>query len=138
MTGLAETGLARGSRHPGRRGLLPAFVAGCGLLCAAAGMPARAMQPLPKGVAVLRLDTAAGKPVKSRRAYVRATASLSPHGSVDAGGRPTAELVPSPVRVRGRGNTSWEHPKKPLRLKFDAPTDLLGAGTAETWVLLAN
>lgn len=98
---------------------------------------AKGQAPPAPGVPTLSLETADGAPIRSRRTYVDGSVTLSAEG-VDAAGRPTADAAPSHVRVRGRGNTSWDHPKKPLRLRFDEPTDLLGAGAAETWVLLAN
>ena len=39
----------------------------------------------------------------------------------------------------GRGNSSWEnYEKKPYYLKLSTEADLLGMGTAQKWVLLAN
>ncbi len=40
--------------------------------------------------------------------------------------------------VKGRGNATWIHEKKPYNLKLVSPADLLGMGSAENWVLLAN
>ena len=42
------------------------------------------------------------------------------------------------VQIKGRGNTSWDEPKKPFRIKFANRVDLLGLGFARKWVLLAN
>jgi len=43
------------------------------------------------------------------------------------------------VTVRGRGNSTWRYfDKKPYKLKFTKPVDLLGMGAAKEWVLLAN
>ena len=39
----------------------------------------------------------------------------------------------------GRGNSSWEnYEKKPYNLKLSAEADLLGMGSAQKWILLAN
>ena len=94
--------------------------------------------PPPPGIPVLRIDTDGAAPIVSRRQYARGSVSLAANGGVDSTGRPMAGLATTPIRVRGRGNTSWEHPKKPWRLKFDNATDILGMGAAKTWVLLAN
>ncbi len=42
------------------------------------------------------------------------------------------------VSVKGRGNTSWYAEKKPYNLTLQEETDLLGMGTAQRWVLLAE
>lgn len=42
------------------------------------------------------------------------------------------------VEVKGRGNLTWNKPKKPYQVKFSGKTDLLGLGRAKKWVLLAN
>ena len=40
--------------------------------------------------------------------------------------------------VRGRGNSTWGYPKKPMRIKFDDKTSLFGLAAEKSWVLLAN
>ena len=40
--------------------------------------------------------------------------------------------------IRGRGNSTWQEPKKPYRLKFSNKIDLFGNGKAKKWVLLAD
>ena len=42
------------------------------------------------------------------------------------------------VRVKGRGNGTWMHEKKPYQIKFKKKVDLFGMGKAKKWVLLAN
>jgi hypothetical protein len=41
-------------------------------------------------------------------------------------------------RIRGRGNSTWWHPKKPYRLKFRESISFFGLPAAENWVLLAE
>ena len=43
-----------------------------------------------------------------------------------------------PMNIRGRGNSSWDWPKKPYRLKFDYKVALPGLRPAKNFVLLAN
>ena len=45
---------------------------------------------------------------------------------------------PGTIKVRGRGNWTWNQNKKPYQLTFEKPTDLLGMGKAKKWILLAN
>jgi hypothetical protein len=40
--------------------------------------------------------------------------------------------------IRGRGNSTWQAPKKPYKLKLEKSTDLFGMGKSKHWVLLAN
>lgn len=48
-------------------------------------------------------------------------------------------LATSQTGVRGRGNASWEFPKKPYRLKFESKQSPLGApASAKKWTLIAN
>ena len=43
------------------------------------------------------------------------------------------------LEIRGRGNNSWTHPKKPYRLKLDKKTNLLGLpAKAKNWTLINN
>ncbi|MBQ1298748.1 CotH kinase family protein [Candidatus Saccharibacteria bacterium] len=42
------------------------------------------------------------------------------------------------VEVKGRGNSTWKHKKKPYQIKFTSKVDLFGLGEAKKWVLLAN
>lgn len=40
--------------------------------------------------------------------------------------------------IRGRGNSTWNQPKKPYRIKFDKKTSVFGMPAAKDWVLLAD
>ena len=42
------------------------------------------------------------------------------------------------VTLKGRGNTTWGLPKKPMQIKFSHKTPFLGMEKAKKWVLLAN
>jgi hypothetical protein len=51
----------------------------------------------------------------------------------------TKLLSTSETGVRGRGNASWNFPKKPYRLKFDSKQSPLGApASAKKWTLISN
>ncbi|MGN1418982.1 MAG: CotH kinase family protein [Acutalibacteraceae bacterium] len=41
-------------------------------------------------------------------------------------------------QIKGRGNVTWNAPKKPYNIKFDKKTDLFGMGKAKKWSLLAS
>jgi hypothetical protein len=40
--------------------------------------------------------------------------------------------------ITGRGNSTWNYPKKSYSIKLKSAADLLGMGSAENWVLLSN
>lgn len=42
------------------------------------------------------------------------------------------------VQVKGRGNSTWSGPKRPLQIKFKKKVDLLGLGKRKKYILLAN
>lgn len=44
----------------------------------------------------------------------------------------------SSVQIKGRGNTTWQYPKKPYRLKFSKAVTPFGLKEGKNWVLLAN
>lgn len=51
------------------------------------------------------------------------------------------ELYPNysgTTEIRGRGNSTWNYPKKPYRLKLTTKSEVLGLPSARNWVLLAN
>ena len=51
----------------------------------------------------------------------------------------TKILSTSETEIRGRGNASWNFPKKPYRLKFDSKQSPLGApASAKKWTLISN
>ena len=41
-------------------------------------------------------------------------------------------------QIKGRGNSTWQYPKKPYNLKFSKKTAVLGMPKAKKWTLLAN
>lgn len=42
------------------------------------------------------------------------------------------------MTIRGRGNSTWDHNKKPYKIKLDKKTSVLGFPKNKHWVLLAN
>ncbi|MBQ8753361.1 MAG: CotH kinase family protein [Clostridia bacterium] len=84
--------------------------------------------PLP----VIRIDTDGGASIKNKEDYVGADMTVT------ANGVPAEQLYDGTVEIRGRGNSTWNYPKKPYKLKLDDKTDLFGMGANKHWVLLAN
>ena len=44
----------------------------------------------------------------------------------------------SEASIKGRGNTTWNYPKKPYAIKLDSKEEVLGMPKHKRWVLLAN
>ena len=49
-----------------------------------------------------------------------------------------AQLYSGAIQIRGRGNYTWVHDKKPYKIKLDTKTDVLGMGLNKHWVLMAE
>lgn len=47
-------------------------------------------------------------------------------------------LFGSDMQIRGRGNSTWDMPKKPYKIKLNKKSGLLGMNQSKQWVLLAN
>lgn len=88
---------------------------------------------VPKDKAYLpRLDiaTTGNAPINSKDIYVPAAISidgLDAFGDYKGGGQ-----------IRGRGNSTWNLPKKPYKFKLDEKAGLLGMASEKDWILLAN
>ncbi|MBR1539168.1 MAG: CotH kinase family protein, partial [Bacteroidales bacterium] len=83
------------------------------------------------GLPVLYVNTEDGRAVTSKEDYLKAEMFL-----LGADGKPAASAAD--CSIRGRGNTTWEWPKKPYLLKLDKKASLLGMPAHKRWVLLAN
>ena len=74
-----------------------------------------------------------GVPIDSRDVYVTGDITIM-GGSTDY----AAALPTSSMKIKGRGNSTWDQPKKPYRFTLDASASVLGLPAARNWVLLAN
>jgi hypothetical protein len=82
------------------------------------------------GLPVFYINTAA--PVVSKDNYVSAGLRINANGQFDQ------VEIGIDMKIKGHGNSTWEMPKKPYRLKLDNEAPLLGLQAAKNWVLLAN
>lgn len=54
-------------------------------------------------------------------------------------GKDTVVYQSDSLKIKGRGNTTWQvYPKKPYALKLNHKANLIGTGKTSRWVLLAN
>jgi len=63
--------------------------------------------------------------------YLNASISVNGNGLV-------GDVAPMDVSIKGRGNSTWNMPKKPMRLKFTKKTEFCGLSKSKNYVLLAN
>lgn len=108
-------------------------IAGAGLAClltaSLGSVPAEAEERAPTSWAPgapvqLVISTEGGAPVLNRDDYVPGTLTLD--GKTHA------------LEIKGRGNSTWNFPKKPYKVKLSEDAALVGTTPQEEWVLLAN
>lgn len=69
--------------------------------------------------------------IVEKETYLDATVRIDGNGYID-------DAAPAEVKIKGRGNSTWGMPKKPIRLKFNKKTQFAGLKKAKSFVLLAN
>jgi hypothetical protein len=82
------------------------------------------------GLPIISIDTD-NVAVDSRDFYIGAEMDIF-------GGLIYPDIDLTSVLIRGRGNSTWFHPKKPYQIKFDSKTSILGLPEDRKWVLLAD
>ncbi len=90
------------------------------------------MTAIPEGeesFPAVHIDTENGSEIVSKDDYITCTVDLLGDDQ---------ELDDEPAKIKGRGNTTWNSPKKPYSLKFESKTDVLGMKSAKKWVLVCN
>lgn len=88
---------------------------------------------IPKDKAFLpRLDiaTTGNAPINSTDIYVPANISID--------GLDAFDDYKGSAQIRGRGNSTWNLPKKPYKFKLDEKAGLLDMASEKDWILLAN
>lgn len=85
---------------------------------------------------VLYINTDGEQPIIDKENYIGGCFYIDANG---IGGYESigTEDNPLSLHIKGRGNSTWEYPKKPYHLKLDAKTSLLGMPKNRHWVLLA-
>ena len=78
------------------------------------------------------IRTEGSKAVTSKETYLNCTIT------VDDNKNPEYSLTRVEARIKGRGNSTWDKPKKPYRIKFNEKVDLFGNGANKDWTLIAN
>lgn len=83
------------------------------------------------GFPIISIDTNDNQPILSKEEYLPCSVAIS---------NTKDEYMFSGVsgKIRGRGNSTWDAPKKPYKLKLNESYDLFGNGEAKTWTLIGN
>lgn len=83
------------------------------------------------GLPVVRITTPGYASITSKTVWMSgATIRVElPDGTVDYEG---------PMSIRGRGNSTWNYPKKPFAIKLESKEKVLSMPKHKRWVLLAN
>lgn len=63
--------------------------------------------------------------------YLDTELEIAGHGTVE-------DMNDLTLKIKGRGNSTWEYRKKPMRLKFDKKTSICDFKKSKNYVLLAN
>lgn len=86
---------------------------------------------------VIRINTENAYPILDKKNYIPGTVVIEdPDGAYWDTPRLEVKIVEN--GVRGRGNSTWDMPKKPYKIKFDEKISIFGLGEDKEWVLLAN
>ena len=97
--------------------------------------PAYAQLPVVNtGLPIVQIWTAGLAPVLDRENYLDACMRITDGTRQHYG----TGLYHGTLKIRGRGNTTWNMPKKGYRLKLTAAQPLLDMPAHKDWVLLAN
>ena len=83
------------------------------------------------GLPVVIVNTPNNVPITSKEEWTEGTEIkiLNPDGTIAYEGS---------TSFRGRGNSTWNYPKKPYAIKLDKKASILGMPKHKRWVLLAN
>ncbi|MBQ9287190.1 MAG: CotH kinase family protein, partial [Bacteroidaceae bacterium] len=83
------------------------------------------------GLPIVRILTPGGVDITSKDNWLGYTwlRIENADGTVDYDGQ---------ISIRGRGNSTWNYPKKPYAIKLDKKSEILGMPKHKRWVLLAN
>lgn len=83
------------------------------------------------GLPVVSVETENGVTIDSKDHYFNCTITLN---DTELG----EHLLGAEAYISGRGNSTWNLPNKPYKIKFKEKQELFGFGEAKDWVLLAN
>lgn len=72
--------------------------------------------------------------ITSKTEYIDGTCRIQGNAQFPS----STQLYSGAIKIRGRGNYTWSHDKKPYKIKLDTKADLFGMGASKHWVLMAE
>lgn len=86
---------------------------------------------------VVYINTVDSTVIDQKETYIDATYWIDPMGieGIDSLGSPENPMT---MLIRGRGNSSWEYPKKPYKVKLPKKQSILGMPAHKHWALMAQ
>ena len=81
-------------------------------------------------IPIVYINTEAMEVIDSRDDYVS--------GSVVVDGKRFFVSFTAPMKIRGRSNSTWGHPKKPFQIKLNDKNSFLGMPEDKKWLFLAE
>lgn len=85
-------------------------------------------------IPAIYVNTDGGATIDNKENYVRMTVKVEDKDNIYTDG----QSFSATAGIRGRGNSTWDEPKKPYRMKLDNKASLLGMSNDKDWALLAN
>lgn len=85
------------------------------------------------GLPVCWIETEGRQKIESKDQYLKAHMTIKK----DVVTRASAPYEVD-MEIKGRGNSTWQLPKKPFRIKLDAKESILDMPKGKSWVMLAN
>lgn len=84
------------------------------------------------GLPIINISTDGNMPILSKEDYITGTVTVD-------GGRGFEDLDSTIMKIRGRGNSTWDlHPKKPYQMKLDSKEEFLDMPKQKKWIFLAE
>ena len=83
-------------------------------------------------ISIIEINTSGGAQIVSKEDYLTASYTLYTYKN----GAYTT--LSDSTEIKGRGNSTWNWPKKPFRLKLKSAKSLLSMPSSRHWALLAN
>ena len=92
------------------------------------------VKQLDNGIPVVVVDTENNKRITSKNNYLNATLKI-----IDSAKNPCGEgLYDGAIQIKGRGNSSWDMPKKGYTIEITDKAPILDMASSDKWMLLAN
>ena len=107
----------------------------CLIKTSVSAVKTRVYQVAYTGIPVVYIETPDGKAISNHNSWLEGATI-----TIDGNGTDYDSLEKTPIRIKGRGNSTWIWPtaKKPYTLKFENSAKVLGMGKNKTWALMAN